>query len=107
MRVNVVAQHKVTVAAAIEAVVDVAPTIAVKIAPQRVRTQAQQTIVALPRTSSLSARHSHEPKQASQARIAHATIATVAAVVVTVAKRAPMCTRSKWMALQVLLKLTS
>jgi len=107
MRVSVVAQHKVTVAAAIEVVVDAVPTIAVKTAPQRLKPPARPTIVAPPRTSSLSAHHNHGPKQASQARIAHATIATVAAAVATVAKRALMPVRTKWMAFQALLRLKS
>jgi hypothetical protein len=88
---------KVTVVVVIVVVVAVAPTIAAKLAPQRVKLQPLPTIVVHPRMSSTSVRLKHAPKQTTQATIAHAAIATAAGVVVTVAKMVAMFVQIKSM----------
>jgi hypothetical protein len=83
--------------AVIVVVVAVVPTIAAKRVLQRVMLQPRPTIVAHPRMNSLSARLKHATKQANQATIAHAVIATVAAAVVTVARMGAMFVQIKSM----------
>jgi hypothetical protein len=84
--VNATVPLKAIVVAVIVVVVAVAPITAAKLVPQRAMLQPLRTIVVHPRMSLTSARLKHVAKQTTQAMIIHAAIATVADVVVIVAK---------------------